>query len=716
MKKSSRKKYPKGGIIKPIELPNVNVYGTKDKGTDAQLNSISGKNSPDRFNIDSYEKAWASWEDSGKPKITPLDKTNMMFGAGGHGKGRAYYLPDKNEMFIRSGVTKDYTAELSHARQVKDGTFRSDAIKYPTSDVYDKAYDDPTSNEYNAHSVIEPMLKQKYGFPKGGSVPDYTGMGIEFMKNNTNLPGQPISKRDDFKGNFLSKKAEFYASGDIKARTTWDAQLIGDSPHADKSLSPRKRDYKEMYDLYKYYFGQPLEHNILTKSKYYPSNAKENLNDYVAINDDEFKKQVIDIATRENIKQGETKNVSGYTKFNQPVGADMRAPRKELVGKVYERTSPGGRKYSGVYGLTKEQEQEKFDKHYKTHSIGNFRVGRGKDDKGEYVSYYDVFDIAKGNKKSRTLGSAKPFEIYDRIYTKEYDMKKKYGAGGTLQGIGGAMSAIPTPWTQIGGAAINMLGGILGNKEQEKAAELARQQQAIGQAGVGQAGIMNQYAPTFPTGGEVDWTGAGVKFMNNPDRYGMTEPYTGQGYIGGVAPVPGKIGKWGIGRKPNIQAGERSVFDLIADGLKKSPKIRKAAAKYNKVNKLEPYAENSWEYRAGAMLGIGTPSAGMMGGALYKVGKDRKAEQEDYASGGITPNGTPIEIEQGEVMRDPNDGTLAKVSDSAPTHSQGGVDTAADPGTQIYGKLKVKSGRFKGLMYKEAADKIRKELARLDKN
>jgi hypothetical protein len=87
-----------------------------------------------------------------------------------------------------------------------------------------------------------------------------------------------------------------------------------------------------------------------------------------------------------------------------------------------------------------------------------------------------------------------------------------------------------------------------------------------------------------------------------------------------------------------------------------------------------------------------------------------------FPYGGMSPDGTPIEVERGEVLRDPNDGSLANVSDNAPTHAQGGVDVTAEPGTQIYGKLKVKSGRFKGQTYKDAADSIRKEIARLEKN
>jgi hypothetical protein len=169
------KKFGPGGkvnsIVDPVALPNINVYGARDKSTDAQMNSISGKNYPDRFNIPDYESMWSSWADNGRPKIIPLiNGANMAAGAGGSGKGRAYYMPQDNEMFIRSGVTKDYMAELAHANQIKSGTFKNDWIKYPT--YSDKVYDDPTTGEYNAHSVIEPQLKSKYNvkYTMGGQI------------------------------------------------------------------------------------------------------------------------------------------------------------------------------------------------------------------------------------------------------------------------------------------------------------------------------------------------------------------------------------------------------------------------------------------------------------------------------------------------------------------------------------------------------------------
>lgn len=54
--------------------------------------------------------------------------------------------------------------------------------------------------------------------------------------------------------------------------------------------------------------------------------------------------------------------------------------------------------------------------------LGQFTVGRGRDNKGEYVSYYDSWDLGDTNKpyKDMTLGIGKPFNIYDRIYLDDY--------------------------------------------------------------------------------------------------------------------------------------------------------------------------------------------------------------------------------------------------------------------------------------------------------
>lgn len=49
--------------------------------------------------------------------------------------------------------------------------------------------------------------------------------------------------------------------------------------------------------------------------------------------------------------------------------------------------------------------------------MGNFTIDYGKDERGNYVSYYDKWDIAP-------IDYGKPFEIYDRVYYREREVGK----------------------------------------------------------------------------------------------------------------------------------------------------------------------------------------------------------------------------------------------------------------------------------------------------
>lgn len=55
--------------------------------------------------------------------------------------------------------------------------------------------------------------------------------------------------------------------------------------------------------------------------------------------------------------------------------------------------------------------------------LGQFTVGRGYDKKGDYVSYYDSWDLGETNKnpyRDATFGIGRPFNVYDRIYLDDY--------------------------------------------------------------------------------------------------------------------------------------------------------------------------------------------------------------------------------------------------------------------------------------------------------
>ena len=56
----------------------------------------------------------------------------------------------------------------------------------------------------------------------------------------------------------------------------------------------RQQTYGNLGDLYAYYAGQPLKHNVLEHSQYKPTDAKNPKADYISINDPKFKQEVID--------------------------------------------------------------------------------------------------------------------------------------------------------------------------------------------------------------------------------------------------------------------------------------------------------------------------------------------------------------------------------------------------------------------------------------
>ena len=222
----------------------------------------------------------------------------------------------------------------------------------------------------------------------------YTKDKIEPLLNK-NFYTSPIKERSDFKGNLLSGFANHLS----KTNNPIGKEI---NPAGGKS---RGKDYGNMYDLYNYYFGQPLESKTLMYSQYKPTVSKEKNNNYISINDDKFKDQVLDIYNNLDYDEQEKKSipVSGYASS-------------------YNGMNPMG-VWLGQYD--KNKLNEALEHRNKTNAIGNFIIGKSSDEKGDYISYYDKFDIASGNENVETFGTAKPYEIYDRIYVKK-DSNGKY--------------------------------------------------------------------------------------------------------------------------------------------------------------------------------------------------------------------------------------------------------------------------------------------------
>ncbi len=179
----------------------------------------------------------------------------------------------------------------------------------------------------------------------------------------------PISKRKDFDGNWLSSMA---------------------------AGNQRKNSYGNLGDLYRYFGGMDLKNKALYKSKYKPTNSKNPNAEYIAIKDSGFTNTVLDQASRIF--------VDGNIKSTNEYGDDY------IDRKINDDT----------YGIPRQPGD--------AGAIGKFFISRGSDEEGDYISYYDVFDVGQPNSPStfgELLGSVKPFEIYDRIYVKK-DKKGKY--------------------------------------------------------------------------------------------------------------------------------------------------------------------------------------------------------------------------------------------------------------------------------------------------
>jgi hypothetical protein len=305
--------------------------------------------------------------------------------------------------------------------------------------------------------------------------------GIDTSANPINMKENPVygkrvvNLRDSvIKTNpEIVKLVDKYQDGGvIKQRKDFKGNILS---RIAKRTGPIPKSSVISDELFDYWSGQTIRNNNLSYSKYRPTDETNPNSIYIAWKDPEFEKEVVQYY-KENYK-GKTLKPS-YTYKSKETG-------------------------------------ERFNK-FK--SLGNFRISGGKDEKGEFVQYYDVYDFNKGKpnlNKTEKLGAGKPFEVYDRIYLNEENkrhggtlnntpMKKTnknryrivdlydgemYDLGGWLgenknallgTGSGALSGAVAgSAFGPIGTAVGGLIGGVSGlfggNAEDEEQAELERQ-------------------------------------------------------------------------------------------------------------------------------------------------------------------------------------------------------------------------------------------------
>lgn len=147
-----------------------------------------------------------------------------------------------------------------------------------------------------------------------------------------------------------------------------------ESDHEEKSILQKRMD------AYNLYVGLPQEYNTFSVSKYRPSKEKNKNSQYYSLNNEDFENYILNNIQYSSVMKG--------------------------LGKEYLRYR--NEKYSDV-----------DDKNF---VMGNYTTAFNKDDRGDYISYYDKWDLFP-------IDFGKPFEIYDRIYLKDYgdgNLKKMY--------------------------------------------------------------------------------------------------------------------------------------------------------------------------------------------------------------------------------------------------------------------------------------------------
>lgn len=154
-------------------------------------------------------------------------------------------------------------------------------------------------------------------------------------------------------------------------------------------------------DFSRFYFGRPTENDTFYMSSYTPSKSKGNSSTYYGVKDIRFLNNLVELYNAENTKlteSGQNHNLSGYKARDPSITANNKGLVSELPDKYDRRTD----EYMLGEGVS---------------ALGNFTVGRGSDDKGDYLSYYDLWDTEpRFSHEVERRGIAKPYEVYDRIY------------------------------------------------------------------------------------------------------------------------------------------------------------------------------------------------------------------------------------------------------------------------------------------------------------
>jgi hypothetical protein len=186
-----------------------------------------------------------------------------------------------------------------------------------------------------------------------------------------------INNRDRFDNSEYSKLSKKLVEADKKGDFSKVEEILNTLDTYNSNYSGEDDPYSE--DAWSIYLGKPQSKNTFNISKYTPFVSKEKNINYYSLPEN-FKNELYDLYSSGKIKKGANNEFSFENSFSENAS--------------------------------------------KARVLGNFTINEGKDDRGDYISYYDKYDLSPilpiigKSQISNYLG--KPFEIYDRIYIKDY--------------------------------------------------------------------------------------------------------------------------------------------------------------------------------------------------------------------------------------------------------------------------------------------------------
>ena len=332
--------------------------------------------------------------------------------------------------YRRGGMITDPRGQWAHPgknTRIPGGNITMQGVSYP---VLAKANNGMTT-------MMQPG--QEYSFPGADYVDEYPMMDEGGQLGDPNQPYHPITNPDGYRQqNVLSKIQKLAKTEDEDGNfiTNFFSKVASDL--SNKSVRnpvtgvthSRESDYGGVNDLYNKYFGQPLKTNTVQVSKYRPTKEKDKSSVYYSVDDDLFKKQIVDEALGMGLKLGETKLARGYQQPSKEYKEllEKRSFLDRLKEPFYQfGVTPSENEIA--LNAAREKDRAKVSK---SAAIGSHQVSRGSDERGEYISYYDKFDRTTGTGSSTAYGTGRPFEIYDRIYLDPKTGKPKLENGGSM--------------------------------------------------------------------------------------------------------------------------------------------------------------------------------------------------------------------------------------------------------------------------------------------